>query len=131
MTIYSRVFTTPAGEEKDFQIIIEGDAITHVWVRFPPGSKGLLHVTIYYGLKQIFPWTEGQYFAGNDEVIEWDEYWELPESPCALTVHCENYSTQYEHAVYVKIQTERKSTSLARRVADELARKLLRMSSWI
>jgi len=131
MPVYSRVFTTPASTTKDFQIIVEGDVITKVWIRFPPGSKGLLHVQIYYGLKQIWPYEEGQFFAGNDEIIEFEEYWELPESPCAFTVHCENYSTQYEHAVYVKMQTERKSVSLARRVADEIAHRLMRMSSWV
>jgi len=37
MTVYSRVFEIPALTEKEFELEIEGDVITHVRIRFPPG----------------------------------------------------------------------------------------------
>jgi len=79
MPIYSRKFTVPAASSKEFTIDIEGDVITYVRIRYPPGPTGLLRVAIFYGIKQIFPYEEETWFYGDDEIIEWDEYWELPE----------------------------------------------------
>ena len=131
MTIYSRVFTTPASTTKNYEMYVEGDVITYVRLRFPPGPQGLLKVAIFYGEKQIFPWEEGTRFVGDDETIAWDEYFILPESPCRLIIRCENEDDTYEHSVYVTIATQKFAHTKENRLAKLLARALVRVLGYV
>jgi len=81
---------------------------------------GLLKVAIYYGIKKIFPSEEDQWFAGDDETIEWTEWYELPESPCKLRIVAINDDDTYDHSVLVRIATIERKADLAKRVADAL-----------
>ena len=91
-------------------------------IRFPPGPSGLLEVSILYGIHQIFPAIEGQVFAGDDEVIAWQEYWLLPESPCTITIHTENQDDTYEHSVQVRIATLTHAQSPAGQIGSAIVR---------
>ena len=91
-------------------------------IRFPPGPSGLLNVSIFYGIHQIFPYDEGTWFHGDDETIAWDEFWELPESPCTITIHTENQDDTYEHSVYVRIATLTHAQSLAGQIGSAIVR---------
>lgn len=131
MPIYSRAFTVPANSEKEFSIEVEGDVITYVRVRFPPGPQGLLKVAIFYGIKQIFPYEEGTYFAGDDEVIDWHEYFELPETPCSLKVKAKNEDDTYEHSFYLIINVQKKEFTTANLIAKALRSGIRRIMGWI
>jgi len=105
MPIYSRKITTDASSEKETTIEIEGDYITYVRIRFPPGPTGLLKVAFFYGIKQIFPWEEGTWFYGDDEIIEWPEFWKMPERKINLKIKTVNDDDTYSHDVYVVLVT--------------------------
>ena len=91
-------------------------------IRFPPGPSGLLEVAVLYGIRQIFPATDGQTFAGDDEAIAWEEYWLLPESPCVITVHTWNRDDTYEHSVQVRIATLTHAQSPAGQIGSAIVR---------
>jgi len=131
MTVYSRVFEIPALTEKEFELEIEGDVITHVRIRFPPGPNGLLKVAIYYGIKQIFPFEENTYFWGDDEIIEWDEYWELPESPCTLRIKAKNEDDTYEHSFGLVIVVQKRENTLASLIAKSVSSAVKKLIGWI
>ncbi|MBW2675801.1 MAG: hypothetical protein JRD89_20740 [Deltaproteobacteria bacterium] len=100
-------------------------------IRFPPGPSGLLEVAVLYGIRQIFPTVDGQVFAGDDEVIAWQEYWLLPESPCVVTIHTENQDDTYEHSVQVRIATLTHAQSLAGQIGSAIVRAIKSALSYI
>ncbi|MBW2649064.1 MAG: hypothetical protein JRC53_04515 [Deltaproteobacteria bacterium] len=113
MTIYSYEYTVPASSTKEFELEVEGDVITYVRLRFPPGPQGLLRVAIFYGTKQIFPYKESTWFFGDDEIIEWQEYWQLPETPCRLIIKAQNDDDTYEHSFYLIMNVQKKEETPA------------------
>jgi len=131
MPIYSRVFKIPASAEKEYELEIEGDVITHVRIRFPPGPNGLLKVQIFYGIKQIFPHEEDTYFWGDDEIIEWDEYWELPESPCTLKIKAVNEDDTYEHSFGLIIVVQKREYTTASLIAKAVSSAVKRLIGWV
>jgi len=131
MPIYSRDFTIPASTEEEYDLEIEGDVITYVRVRFPPGPQGLLKVAVFYGIKQIFPYEEDTQFAGDDEIIEWQEYWELPEERTKLIIKATNEDDTYEHSFYLIINVQKKEQTLAGQMANQLRSAIKRMIGWL
>ena len=123
MAMYSDVFTFPSSGSADYTMDLEGDVITHLWVRLPPGPQGLLHIAIFYGIVQIFPKEEGTYFAGDNEVIDWEEEWELPETPSQLHIIGINLDEKYDHSAYIKVATAWNKDRLAARIADEMIKR--------
>ena len=131
MPIYCRAFTVPANSEEEFELEIEGDIISYVRIRFPPGPQGLLKVSIFYGIKQIFPYEESTEFAGDDEIIDWQEYWELPESPCRLVIKAKNEDDTYDHSFYFIINVQKRAEMLASQIAKQIRGALRRLLGWI
>lgn len=131
MPIYSRVFTVPKATEKEYELEVEGDVITYVRLRYPPGSQGLLKVAVFYGIKQIFPYEEDTWFYGDDEIIDWQEYWELPETPCTLKIKAVNEDETYPHSFYFIVNVQRKEDTLAGQIASKITRGLKRIWGWI
>jgi len=109
MPIYSWKFTVPPNESKEFEVDVEGDYITYLRVRFPPGPQGLLKVAFYYGIKQIFPEEGSDPFAGDDEIIEYETLWPMPEYRMSLKVKATNEDELYPHSVYVILVTRNKN----------------------
>jgi len=126
MPIYSEVYTVPKETKKVFDLDIEGHYITYVNLRFPPGPCGQLRVQFFYGIKQIFPYRENSFFAGDNEIIDWDEYWKLPEYETKLKIYANNLDTVHEHSFYVrlvtKIEKEMPEQRLGRRIAQTIRR---------
>jgi len=105
LPIYSTYLTVPAGSSNETEIWIEGDVITYVSLRFPPGSHALLKISVWYGDKKIFPSEEDEYFQGDGEVIAWQEYFEMPESTMRLIIKGQNDDATYSHSVYLRFAT--------------------------
>ena len=122
MPVYSRVFTIPAASEETYELEIEGDVITRVRIRFPPGPQGLFKIAILYGIKHVFPHEEDSYFWGDSEIIEWNEYWPLPESPCVLRIQAVNEDDTYEHSFGLVIVTQRDRDTLAGQIGSAIVR---------
>ena len=121
MPIYSRAFTVPPEKEKWFELEIEGDIIDMVRIRFPPGPAALLKVAIFYGNEQLFPVENGTFFQGDNEIIQWSEYWLLPEAKTKLRIKAINEDDTYEHSFYLVINTKYKHEMLEERIAKLLA----------
>ena len=106
MPIYSKAFKVPPEEEKWFELEVEGDIIDMVRIRFPPGPSGLLKVAIFYGNEQIFPVERDTFFQGDNEIIQWSEYWLLPEAKTKLRIKAINEDDTYEHSFYLVLNTK-------------------------
>lgn len=89
------------------QIELARGFVTKIRIRFPPGSHGLLWVAIWDDDKQIFPGNSGQYFHGDNEVIEFDTEYDVPEygTEYRFWLKLLNYDETYEHAVIVSFET--------------------------
>ena len=124
MPAYSFRITTNPSEEKTTKVKIKGDYLTKVIIRFPPGPMGLLHVRIYYGDMQIFPEKEGTDFADDDLAIEWEEFWELPETETTLTIWTKNEDDTYEHTVHIYLFTRYEKELLSKQIADAISKKI-------
>lgn len=129
MPIYSRVFKVPAAQEKLFELTVEGDILDMVRIRFPPGPAALLKITIFYGNEQLFPAEEGTYFVGDNEIIEWSEYYPLPEHPTRLRIRAVNEDDTYEHSFYLVLNTKYRQELAEERLARRLASLIRPLSS--
>jgi len=127
MPIYAKEILTAADSDKKTIIRLRGDLITYMNIRFPPGSLGLLKIQFFYGDLQIFPQEQGDYFNGDDEIIEWEEFWEIPGEDEPLTIYTKNEDEYYDHAVLIRIVTKYRKELIADLIANALARKLRRL----
>lgn len=127
MAIYSRKFTFPASSEKTFDLPIEGDIISMVRIRFPPGPQGLLETAIYYGTKQWFPYEEDTRFFGDDEIIQWDEWVELPEYRTTLRIYGQNRDDTYDHTLYLVLNVKDIEDTLPFKIAKFITVRLKRL----
>ncbi len=124
MTIYSKIYTVPKNSTQEYDLEVEGDVITYVRLRFPWGPQMLLKIQMFYGEKQIFPYEEGTWFAGDGEVIQWDEYWELPETPCRIIIRAQNDDDTYDHSFALTVNVMKKENlpgqSIGRAIASRI-----------
>jgi len=123
MPLYSRVITTPASSSLETIIRLKGDYITKLNVRFPPGPQGLLKVAFFYGNRQLWPEEADTYIQGDDEPIEWEEHYRVPERPMPLRVLTVNEDDTYEHSVYIRIATAYKTQLLAEQIVNAIAKR--------
>ena len=121
MPIYSRAFKVPPSQEKWFELEIEGDIIDMVRIRFPPGPAALLKVAIFYGNEQLFPVENGTFFQGDNEIIQWSEYWLLPEAKTKLRIRAINEDDTYEHSFYLVLNTKYRQELAEERLAKKIA----------
>jgi|Deesub1362A_J573_1020465.scaffolds.fasta_scaffold04840_7 hypothetical protein len=123
MPIYAKEIVTAAASDKKTVISLRGDYITYINIRFPPGSLGLLKVQFFYGNLQIFPEESGNYFNGDDEVIAWEEFWEIPGELEPLTIYTKNEDEYYDHAVLIRIVTKYRKELIADLIANAVFKK--------
>jgi len=131
MAIYSRKLTAPASSTQEYEIELEGDVITFVRLRFPPGPQGLLKVSVLYGIHQLFPHEADTYFAGDDEIIEWQEYWPLPERITKIRVKVQNDDDTYEHSCYLVLNVQDREEMLATQIANAVRSAIRRIFGFI
>jgi len=89
----------PATEEVE----VYEDTLVAVFVRFPPGSAGLLKCSLWYGVHRIFPHYETEWAYGDDEIVYDFLLWRLPEKPTKLIIKAYNYDIQYDHTAIFRI----------------------------
>jgi len=109
MPVYSIKLTIPANTSANSPVEtsfkVEGDVLTKIIVLIPAGVRALAGIAIFYGIKQIFPYEEGQWITGDNESIPFDVYIKLPEHPCILKLKGYNSDTKYDHTFYVRLTT--------------------------
>lgn len=109
---YEQKVTVPAGTAdgsftpEDMQL--EKGFISRVWIRFPQGPAGLLHIRILdeSGTPQIFPGGTGN-FSGDNEIIEFDCEIDVPQRTADSNYYVQldgyNEDDAYEHAALVRV----------------------------
>ena len=107
MTLYVVDVTVPADtaqtSPKEETVKIEEEVVVSVECHFPPGCRGMVYTACYYGEEQIFPRPHGSYLHGDGETVKWQEYYELPEKPCTLTIRGWSPGTSYDHTITWRI----------------------------
>ena len=92
---------------------------------------GLVSVAFFYGTKQIFPYEEGTDIRGAGESITWEEFWQLPESPCKIKIKVKNEDDTYQHTVYIRLEVKKKEQLIAEQIAAAMAAFIKRLFGYI
>jgi len=105
--IYSIKFTVPANTSKTKpkkQIIeLKKGVITRLFIQIPYGHFGLTGLRILYGNLQLWPEEVDTWFIGDDIVLNFDEYFELPADPTKLTLVGYNEDEELDHSFIIHI----------------------------
>ena len=78
----------------------------YVWVGFPPGCKGLVHVAICHLHWQVWPWTPGEYFAWDGYVFLFRDRYPITQPPFELMLKAWNEDDTYSHKVTFGVTIE-------------------------
>jgi len=109
MAIYTAKLTIPANTPRDSpvsaSVSLEKAVLVRISIRIPAGHHALAGLRISYGDLQLWPEEAGTWISGDDEALEWNEYFELPHDPTHLTLEGYNEDDTYEHSFYVRMMT--------------------------
>jgi len=109
VAIYTAKLTIPANTPRDSPVSVSIEltraVLTRISIRIPPGHCALTGLRISYGDMQLWPEESGTWVSGDDEALEWNEYFELPDDPTRLTLEGYNEDVKYEHSFYVRMMT--------------------------
>jgi hypothetical protein len=96
---------TPQTAPVSQDIVLCKGFVSRVWVRFPQGPVGLLHVALYDGSTQLWPGAAGQWFTGDNEIVEFDTEYDVPQSGGSykLTIRGWNEDDTYAHSALVRV----------------------------
>ena len=87
--------------------------IKHVAIAFPPGPKGLAHLTVYRFEHQVWPSNPDGDFAWDNFTIEFNEEFDLTEKPHVLTLRGWNDDDTYPHTITVRFELGGKEWGLS------------------
>lgn len=115
--IYDFNISTPASTSfagRKLTVINISKGILHqLEIVFPPGPRGLLHVTINNALHQVWPTNPDGNFSNDNESLVFRENYEIKDSDKTLYANTWNEDTLYDHIVIVRIGiVEKKSWRL-------------------
>jgi hypothetical protein len=109
MPVYCEKITIPANTPEDSpvtkDILIEEKFIDRIEVGFPKNCNYMVGVRINYGIKMWWPTTEGTWIWGNNEIISFEERFEMPSIYETLTITGISPGTYYDHDIIVRIMT--------------------------
>jgi len=130
MPIYPVTLTVPADTAEDapveVDVQIKERVVTRVDVKFKPGCMDMVHVAVFYGIKQLFPRETGKSVVGDAETVSWLEWWEAPEVPCTITFKAWSPGTEYQHQLVCRIMTLPERTERVERLAKNFYQAALR-----
>ena len=99
--------TTPANTAESAKqktaLKLTAGHINFVELHFPPGVNALAHLSINYGLYQLFPSNQDADFSSGSETIDWIEDIELDQPPFEFVAYSWNDDDTYEHTITVRI----------------------------
>lgn len=105
---YEKVITVPLltyPTDPVIEIIpVHPGVLTLVEVVFPAGCVGLVHLTLNYWERQVFPSNPDASFSGDDVAIRFNEDIEINEPPFEFKAVAWNYDDTYTHNVTVRLQ---------------------------
>jgi hypothetical protein len=95
--------SNPVSVDAKLPYFLRQNSVLHkLEIHFPDGCCGMVHVAIFYGIRQIFPEIEGMTFTGNGETISFPDFWPLPNDPTTLTIKAWSPGTQYDHNILIR-----------------------------
>jgi len=107
--LYVLSLTVPANTPEDnpakADIEIQEKIISLFSLHLPPGCAGLVKARVKYGPKVFWPCPEDAWITGDSETITFSEHFELPETPCRLTLEACSPGTSYEHTIILRLGT--------------------------
>jgi len=114
--------STAETSKKKTVMTLSPGVIHRVRIRIPPGSQGLLHCHVNHHLHQIEPSNTGEDFYGDDEIIEYDEFYELKGTDTQLSAYTWNEDTEHDHKIIVQFGVLPKWVLLPQLVAQQVSR---------
>jgi len=126
MSFYSYSILTAAktGEttKKKTPMILGPGVIHWVRIRIPPGSQGLLHCHVNHHVHQIIPSNDDGNFFGDDEIIEYDEFYELKAPLTTVDAYTWNDDTEHDHTMILQFGVLPKWVLLPQLFAQQVSR---------
>jgi len=109
MAVYEIDLTVPTTATETAPVEVKfwvlGNYITHVEFIFPSGSARRTYVSLYYGIKKLYPFEDAQWFKGNDETFKFDTLDQLPDSMTKLRFVGFAVDARYPHTIGLRIVT--------------------------
>lgn len=107
---YEYSFTIPANtsqaEPEELVCPLAAGIINYIAVLFPAGCAGLAYLQIKRALHHIAPVNPDGAFNSNDEVIAFDEHFELSEQPFQVELVGWNLDDTFVHTLEVRFGVE-------------------------
>ena len=97
---------------------IEGDVITFIQIKLPPGQRGTLKLKLLYGEMQIIPYDEDQWIFGDGDVFNIDELIEIEGKKYPLRIVATNESCCYPRSFYIRVLTKFNEDLLWNKIGD-------------
>lgn len=72
-------------------------------VFIPPGSNGLAHLKVLWGLHQLFPSNQDGDFSASGTQLAWPEEINVDEDPAQLTLVAWNVDDTYDHTIHFSV----------------------------
>lgn len=102
---YKAAFTVPsntlASAPHTEDLILAIGTINKIYMLWPPGSVGMVHLQIYHLEHQLYPTTPGASYIGHDTEITIRDRYNLLDEPPRLTLVGWSPGTSYDHTVHV------------------------------
>lgn len=112
--------TTPANTTKAdpqrTELRLRAGVITLVHIAFPPGSQGLLHVTVERAGSLLWPENEGDGFASDNFTVIFTPLYDLQAEPVTLTAVTYNLDDTFAHLVNIRISVQESAIALPQRL---------------
>lgn len=93
----------PRGNPVEQTLGLATGIVTWYSIVFPPGCAGLVHCKIFHHAHQIVPSKADQDLSGDTFPIEWNDYYELYESPAFFQARCWSEDDMYPHNITIRI----------------------------
>ena len=104
---YVKEITIPANtletSKQETTLNVVKGVIHRVRVYFPFGCMGLAKVQIFRGQQQLWPSTDGEYYAGNGTEVDFKEFLEIEATSEDLIIKTWNEDDTYDHTIRVTL----------------------------
>jgi len=105
--VYTKTITEAAGGSISnpslYRMPVTAGLIYRFELYFPPGSSGLLKVAMKDGDSAMYPSEPGEWFFGDNHVIQFDDLYWISSDPYSLAIWCYNEDEAFEHVFQIRI----------------------------
>ena len=77
-----------------------------VWIGFPDGCYGLVHIVVCHWNVQVWPAEPGYSFNWNDYIYTFEDPYKLTTEPYEFVVKTWSYDDRYEHNLFFGVIVE-------------------------